>query len=422
MRTLRMTMTQPQAEFFQLTEKYPLFCGGFGVGKTETLLNCALRDALESPKALIAMYEPTYDLVSMILAPRMEEKLTDLGLKYRYNKQKNIIRPLGGFCGSFVMRTLDNPARIIGYESYRAHVDEIDTLKPKHALEAWRKIIARNRQRPKGVESPFNRVSAYSTPEGFRFAYDTWVKNVKPGYRMIQAPTRSNPFLPADYIDSLRESYPPQLIAAYLEGQFVNLTSGSVYPEFSRTLNHLPAVALKDEPVHIGMDFNVNKMAAVVFVIRDDLPVAVSELVNVRDTPKMAELIKSRFKDAGHPVTIYPDASGQNTSSKGASVSDLSILRDAGFKVQAPSTNPRVKDRVNAVNALILNDKGIRRLKVNVNACPTYVEGLEQQCYDDHGEPDKSTGHDHTNDASGYFCNFKWPVKRIRTTVTELRF
>lgn len=421
MRTLRMTMTEPQARFFQLPDKYPLFCGGFGTGKTETLINCALRDALEAPSALIALYEPTYDLVRLILAPRMEQKLSDLGIRYRYNKQENMIRAVGGFCGSFVLRTLDNPARIIGYESYRAHVDEIDTLKPAHAVDAWRKIIARNRQRPRGVENPFNRVSAYSTPEGFRFAYDTWVKNKKPGYEIIQAPTSSNPFLPPDYIDSLRASYPPQLIKAYLEGLFVNLTSGSVYPEFDRKLNHAPAVLAKDEPVHIGMDFNVNKMAAVVFVIREDLPIAVSELVQVRDTPQMASLIKDRFKDAGHAVTVYPDASGQNTSSKGASVSDLTILRDAGFSVKAPSTNPRVKDRVNAVNALLLNDKTVRRLKINVDACPTFVEGLEQQCYDDHGEPDKTSGHDHTNDAAGYFCNFKWPVKRIRTSVTELR-
>jgi hypothetical protein len=44
--------------------------------------------------------------------------------------------------------------------------------------------------------------------------------------------------LPDDYIPSLRASYPPQLIEAYIRGQFVNLTSGSVYPNFDRKLNH----------------------------------------------------------------------------------------------------------------------------------------------------------------------------------------
>lgn len=415
MRELHLTMTEPQARFFQLTDKHPLFCGGYGTGKTETLLNCALRDALEAPGGLIALYEPTYDLIQMIMAPRLEQKLADLGIDYVYNKTRNTIRVKGGRCADFVMRTLDNPARIIGYESYRAHVDEIDTLRPEHALDAWRKIIARNRQIPKGVRHPFNRVSAYTTPEGFRFAYDTWVRKKQPGYEMVQASTYSNPFLPADYIDGLRASYPPQLIKAYIDGQFVNLTSGSVYPDFDRKLNHDSAVLEAGEPLHIGMDFNVNKMAAIGFVVRNEQPFAVTELTKVRDTPTMAQMLKERFKDTGHTITVYPDASGQNTSSKGASVSDLSILHSAGFTIRAPSQNPRVKDRVNSVNALILNDKGARRLRVNVDACPAFSESLEQQPYDDNGEPDKSTGHDHTNDAAGYFLHQRWPVIRSVT-------
>ncbi|WP_435607707.1 terminase large subunit domain-containing protein [Pseudomonas knackmussii] len=410
MREIRMTMTEPQAQFFQLPDKYPAFVGGFGTGKTEALAMCATRDALESSNALIALYEPTYDLIRLILAPRMEEKLTDLGIRYRYNKTENIIYTANGGCGDFVLRTLDNPARIVGYQSYRAHVDEIDTLKKDHARTAWQKIIARNRQMPKGLESPFNRVSVYTTPEGFNFVYETWGKSPKPGYRMVQAPTRTNPFLPADYIDSLRASYPPQLIEAYLEGRFVNLNSGCVYPEFSRTLNHAPTVAAPGEPVHIGMDFNVNKMAAIVFVVRDDAPHAVGELVKVRDTPEMARLIRERYLLKGHSVTVYPDASGQNTSSKSASQSDLTILQQAGFQVLAKSTNPPVKDRINSVNALILNDRGERRLKVNTDLCPTFTESLEQQAYDDNGEPDKSTDHDHPNDGGGYFMVWRWPV------------
>ena len=420
MRTVRMTMTEPQAEFFQLDAKYPALVGGFGTGKTETLANCALRDALEAPTGLIGLYEPTYDLVRLILAPRMEEKLTDFGVRYRYNKQENIIYCSSGGCADFVLRTLDNPARIVGYETYRAHVDEIDTLKEDHARLAWQKVIARNRQRPKGVTAPYNRVSVYTTPEGFRFVYKTWAKEPKPGYVMVQAPTRTNPFLPPDYIDSLRASYPPQLIDAYLEGKFVNLASGNVYPNFDRRLNHTDDVMGEGEPLHVGMDFNVLKMAAVIFVVRNGEPRAVGELTGVRDTPEMSRMLKERFKDKGHTVTVYPDASGQNTSSKSASESDLSILKSNGFLINVNSTNPAVKDRLNAVNALILNDKGERRLKVNTHLCPVFTEALEQQPYDKNGEPDKTTGHDHVNDAGGYPLVKMWPIVKRQTRVTPL--
>jgi hypothetical protein len=419
-RSIKMTMTEPQARFFQLTAKYPGFIGGFGVGKTETLANCALRDAMLAPNGLIGLYEPTYDLVRLILAPRMEEKLSEYGIRYKYNKQENIIYASSGGCADFILRTLDNPARIVGYETYRAHVDEIDTLKEDHAELAWQKIIARNRQRPVGVQDSLNRVSVYTTPEGFRFVYRRWARDPAPGYEMVQAATRSNPFLPDDYVDTLRASYPPQLIEAYLEGRFVNLTSGAVYPEFSRVLNHAAVTPEQGEPLHAGADFNVLKMSSVIFVVRNDKPIAVAEITGARDTPALAQVLDERFRQKGHHVTIYPDASGQNTSSKNASESDLSILKQKGFTLRVDSTNPAVKDRVNAVNALILNDKGERRLMVNTLACPVFTESLEQQAYDKNGVPDKSSGHDHTNDAGGYFMVKTWPIVKRATSVRPL--
>lgn len=411
MATLKLKMTEPQARFFQLEDKYPAFVGGFGTGKTETMANCAIRDALGSSSSLVAMYEPTYDLVRLILAPRMQEKLTDLGIRYKYNKQENIIYTSNGQCGDFILRTLDNPARIVGYEAYRSHIDELDTLKEDHAAEAWRKIIGRNRQKPKGIEKPFNRVSVYTTPEGFRFVYRTWKKAPKRGYAMIQASTLSNPFLPDDYVDGLRESYPSQLIEAYINGEFVNLTSGAVYPEFSRTLNHTSEIILPNEALHIGMDFNRLQMSATISVIRNNLPLTLDELTGIRDTPAMASVIVDKYKKIGHPVTIYPDASGQNASSKNASESDFSILRQAGLTIRVDSTNPAIMDRVNSVNAMILNAEGVRRWLLNTDRCPSLTESLEQQVYDKNGMPDKTSGLDHCVDAQGYFLMQRYPIQ-----------
>lgn len=411
MTILKLRMTAPQAEFFQMNAKYAAFVGGFGTGKTETMTNCALRDALDSAAALVALYEPTYDLVRLILAPRMQEKLSDSGIRYKYNKQENIIYTSNGQCGDFIFRSLDNPARIVGYEAYRSHIDELDTLKEEHAAQAWRNIIARNRQHPAGLQKSFNRVSVYTTPEGFRFVYRTWKKNPKRGYEMIQASTLSNPFLPDDYVAGLRESYPGPLIDAYINGEFVNLTSGAVYPDFSRTLNHTDAIVLPGEAVHIGLDFNRLQMSATVNVIRDGLPLTLDELSGVRDTPAMAALIVDRYKKKGHAVTVYPDASGQNASSKNASESDFSILRQAGLSLRVDGTNPAVMDRVHAVNAMILNAEGKRRWLVNTDRCPSLTESLEQQVYDKNGAPDKAGGLDHSVDAQGYFMMQKYPVK-----------
>jgi hypothetical protein len=96
-------------------------------------------------------------------------------------------------------------------------------------------------------------------------------------------------------------------------------------------------------------------------------------------------------------------------------------LRQAGFTVVVDNTNPAVRDRVNAVNALILNDAGERRWKVNTDACPVLTEAFEQQAYDKNGEPDKKTGHDHPPDAVGYFLVKRWPITKRIATVTPLR-
>lgn len=370
------------------------------------MCKAAFIDAAHSADALIGLYAPTYDLVRLITAPRICAILSDQGVPHKWNKQENIVYTNYPRFGDFILRTMDNPERIVGYETYRAHVDELDTLKPEMAQRVWNQVIARNRQKPKGVSDVFNRVSAYTTPEGFRFVYDRWVRNAAEGYEIIQAPTYSNPFLPEDYVDSLRLSYPAELIEAYIEGRFVNLTSGVVYSAYDRAAQRSEEAISGNEPLHIGQDFNVNNMASVVCVQREGVWHAVDELKGLQDTPHLIDTLRNRYQ--GHAVYIYPDASGDSRKTVNASVSDLELLRQAGFKVRAPKANPRVKDRILSVNGALSNGK----LRINDTKCPTLAEALEQQAYDKNGEPDKSTGHDHPNDALGYFANWTMPVRK----------
>lgn len=408
---IKLTATKPQAEFLALDCKFPAFIAGFGTGKSEVMCNSALLDSLEGGAAsLIAMYEPTYDLVRLILAPRMEEKLQEWGVRYKYNKSENIIYTSNGQMGDFVLRTLDNPSRIVGYESFRAKIDEIDTLKHEHAREAWTKIIARNRQVPDTyrptTNKPVNTVSIFSTPEGFRFVHDMWVVNRKAGYEMIQASTLSNPFLPDDYVDSLRASYPEQLIDAYIDGQFVNLTSGTVYHAYGRNRCRSTETIRDKEPLFIGQDFNVGKMASTIYVQRPNGWHAVAELCDLFDTPDVIRVIKERWQDNGHRIIVYPDASGKNRKSSNASTSDIAMMQQAGFDVRVNSRNPAVKDRVLSMNKALECGK----VWINDAACPNTARGLEQQAYDKNGEPDKTTGVDHQNDATTYPIVYEMPI------------
>lgn len=435
-----LTLTPPQWDFLQLECKHPAFVAGFGTGKSQTLAVSAVIDACEGgADSLVAVLEPTFDLCRVIAVPRVQMILTDLGIRSKYNKSENVIYTSHGGVGDFIFRSMDNPTRLVGWESYASHLDELDTLKKENAKAVWLAMIGRTRQTVKEVSQmdwlpqhrPENRVSAYCTPEGFNFMYGRWAKDTdrakQAGYGMIQAASMSNPFLPRGYLDSLRASYDPQRFKAYAEGRFVNLNGGSIYHKYDRKLNGCDTKIIPGEPLTIGQDFNVGKMASVIYVDRigpDGLEElhAVAEIKDGVDTPDTIAKIQERF--AGHEIDMYPDASGRNTSSKNAAVSDVGLLEDAGFTVHTHASNPRVRDRIISVNTFICDANGRRRLKVNEKACPTFADCLEQQIYAKNGEPDKEGGKDHMNDAGGYPVVYRFPITRdkMETTNFDIKF
>jgi hypothetical protein len=412
---IRIPLTDPQYEFVTCADQFPALVAGFGSGKTHAGIARMLAKKLSYPKQDVAYYLPTYDLVRRIAFPRFSEQLEEMRLRFKTNKQDAVIEIENA--GTVIFRTLDTPERIIGYEVADSLADELDTLPEDKARDAWNKIISRNRQ--KKPDGSLNTVGVATTPEGFRFVYDRWQRNPVAGYRIIKASTLSNERnLPAGYIDSLRATYPSQLLAAYLDGEFVNLVAGSVYPEFDRATNASTETIRPGEALHIGMDFNVGKMSAVVHVLRGDDPHAVMEHTDLLDTPAMAALLQREYP--AHAIYVYPDASGASRKSNNASESDLAILRKAGFTVRVNPSNPRVKDRVLAVNKMV-HSEGARRYRVHPQHCPALVESLEKQAYDKHGEPDKAGGLDHVIDAAGYFIAYRYPIKHRIATATPLR-
>jgi hypothetical protein len=403
---VNIALTQPQEDFVFSEAQFPAFVGGFGAGKSDALITRLLLKKLQTPQYNVGYFAPTYDLISLIAWPKFEERLDQMGMGYKLNKSGKELKI--GIGGSVIFRTLDNPDRIVGFEVSHGGIDEFDTIEEKKAANAWRKCLARCRRKlPNGEK---NTLAIATTPEGFRFVYQTWGKEDKAEYKLYRAPTSSNPFLPDGYVEQLRGIYPANLLDAYLEGLFVNLTSGAVYPDFDRKLNHTDAEIMASEPLHVGVDFNVFNCTAIICVDRMDHPMVLDELTGMRDTPALARALIERYP--GRHITCYPDASGQAHKSVDATLSDLEILRNHGLTVKVNSSNPAIKDRVNAVNAQVLAGNGFRGLLVNTRLCPIMTECLEQQVYDKNGLPDKTSGKDHANDAIGYYITHSWPIAK----------
>ena len=403
------TPTVPQFDYITTTVKYPALVAGFGAGKTDAAVNRSIIGKIQNPKTDRGFYAPTYDLIRMIAFPRFEQALEQLGIGYRLYKSPLNYLEIAGY-GRIYFRSMDAPHRIIGYEHADADVDELDTMKAEDAAYAWRQIVARNRQNKEGGAQ--NTIGVTTTPEGFKFVYNTWVKDPKAGYEIIQASTMSNPHLPEDYVQSLRDIYPANLLAAYLEGKFVNLHSGTVFNNYDRIACRSSMTADDSTLVRIGMDFNVTNMSAVAYIVHGDEWHAVNEFKGIYDTPAMIRAIHEKYPN--HVVRIYPDASGRSRKTVDASISDISLLESAGFAVYANKANPFVKDRILAANTAF--DKG--RLFVNDTLCPEYARCLEQLAYDDNGTPDKKSNLDHLPDAGTYPIAFEIPVVK---PVADLR-
>ena len=415
-----MQLSNPQDIFLnKLPTKYRAYVGGFGSGKT--FIGCI--DLLvffgRHPGTRQGYFGISFPSIRDIFYPTFEEAAHMMGFTVvirEANKEVHIYRN-GFYYGTVICRSMDNPSSIVGFKISRALVDEIDVLPKEKANNAWNKIAARMRLKINGV---VNSIGVTTTPEGFLWVYDKFKRSPTESYSMVQASTYENEvYLPDDYISSLKETYPSTLIDAYLNGEFVNLTSGTVYHQFDRHDNNSTETMDTTENLFIGMDFNVGKMSGVVHVKRGDCAHAVDEIMGAYDTPEMIRLISDRYwkYENGRyiktrTIYVYPDASGASRKTVNASETDIQLLQEAGFYVIVNSKNPAVKDRINAVNAMFKNAKGERKYFINSVKCPSTVEAFEQQIYNKHGEPDKTSDTDHPIDAAGYFIVHDYTIVR----------
>ena len=108
---------------------------------------------------------------------------------------------------------MDKPESIIGYEVGYSLVDETDILPQTKMRDVFAMITGRNRSvLPNG---DMNCTDVVGTPEGFKWAYQFFVREKSPDRRIIRAKTQDNPFLPPDYLSTLQGIYTPQQLEAY---------------------------------------------------------------------------------------------------------------------------------------------------------------------------------------------------------------
>jgi hypothetical protein len=160
------------------------------------------------------------------------------------------------------------------------------------------------------------------------------------------------------------------------------------------------------------LDFNIGSCAVVVCGILGDA-VNVVDIAHPYDTDA---IVSHLMKYKGKQLILYPDASGGNRTAN-APQSSIDILRQAGHRIEAPSVNGPVRDRINAVNRLLAQD----RILIS-DKCEKLRLALQTQAYDKKGNPEKADNHmggsfDDWNDALGYFIVRRFPIRKPVTRV-----
>ena len=296
---------------------------GYGAGKTRALAAKTLHLAAANQGFIGCVMEPTGPLIRDIWQTDFEQFLEHYEIPYTFRASPlpEYILHLPGGDTKILCRSFENWSRIIGLNLSFVLADEIDTVNPSVCSRAFPKILGRLRS------GNVRQFAAASTPEGFRWMWNTFGSNEaqkKTDRKLIKMRTYDNPHLPQDFITRLEENYEKGLLQAYLNGEFCNITTGQVYDRFNRTVHVTDTLPdISNEPLRIGLDFNIGNMNAVIGIAIGDKLLVVDEIKESHDTDSIAQEIKRRYPE--QKIYVYPDASGGNRSTN-ASKTDIQIL------------------------------------------------------------------------------------------------
>jgi hypothetical protein len=385
-------------------------------GKTHSLVIKQLLLCFRSQGFTHLFLEPTIPLIDDVALPKWNELLERYGVPYTFRVSPRPVYKLllpGGET-PVLLRSMENFERLIGVNAASIASDETDTTRQELAEKAMIKLQGRVRV------GNCPQIVAGSTPEGYGWMYTFFEEQKADNKKLYRGRSEDNPYLDPGFVEDLKTKYHPQLIKAYLNGEFVNLESATVFYEFNRD-RHTTGVFLPErgERIVFGADFNVGQCHAVYGVVRpgqkgQQLHCFAESKVN--DTfGLVAHLQKTYpFHLAKGLITCYPDASGSHDSTS-STQSDHEILRSAGVQVVAERRNPPVAETL--AHANVHMHRGL--VLLNPTNCHNTISSAERWSYDSKTlKPSKggATDYSHAGDALRYLIWQVFPRAGARTS------
>jgi hypothetical protein len=418
----RKSFLPKQLPFFECKAKIHAYVGGYGAGKTHVFLRkclwCLIELKNRKGRSNGRVIYPTFDLAEELFVGPFSDLLDTAGIHYTYNISKHLFKTSIGDVRIFQLQT---PKRIVGSELTWAGFDEFDVESWKNCHTAFMKTIGRMR----GCDNW--QMFFVSTPEGTHYLHKVFVDDNKNKDRVLfKARTQDNPHNPEGYVEDLERNYDERMILAYRDGEFVNLTQGTVYHAFGK--HNIKPVTLDTRlPLVVMCDFNrgAKPMCWNVGQVQGDtLLIKYAFHKNYTDTYQMCEyleselyrLLKIKDDDRLPALNWYGDYSG-NKETSNSQKTDWEIIENhfANKSVRnATYTRPTssVRDGVNAVNSMLKNARGESRLFVDPEA-EHLIRDYELTVWDGSGmrEDQSNDERSHAVSAVRYFVDYEFPMR-----------
>jgi hypothetical protein len=420
-----------QAEFVLDVQTPTLgLAAGMGFGKTyaaavkAVLLSSLNPGTFHRPQRGMVS-EPTAGMIEDILMPEFEALLAEWAIPHVFRrtlKGWNIVFPRWNHV--VLLRSADKPNGMKGPTLAWYIMDEAGQCKQK----SW----AAGASRVRDAQARVRQRCAIGTPEGLNWFYERFGTGRFAQTRLLVGSTRENiQNLGGEYWEELKHSYDPTTFLSYGYGRFVTLTEGSVFGDLFRRETHVVkgAKPIPGRPLEWGMDFNVTPMCACAWQVQAGVEVCVAELTKDNThTEEFAEEMQARWPLSVYPdQVIYCDPSGKSRHTSSAGRTDISILRNMGYRVEWRHVRNE-RDPINEFRRLLKATDGRIRAKVS-DECVKVITALEMWAYRPNSSETKEREYadsrefkhvPHMADACKYFAHTKHPIFRPTIKSREL--
>lgn len=376
---------------------------GYGGGKTYAgcmeLLECSGIN-----KGVPNIYiEPTYQMIKDILEPELISILDENSIPYVHNKSEhNFSLPL--WDGHIWLRSGDKPEKLKGINAGIIGIDE-----PFIQDESIFKIALSRARHP---DAKIKGIFLTGTPEQLNWGYELLVNEIKENTKMYKGTTADNvQYLGSDYIEQLRTHYSEKEVLAYIQGEFVNLTTGTAYYAFSDENIIEKFDYMGYRPLEISCDFNIDLMCWNISqeLNGKDFTFDFIELEGQANTDLMCKMIKNKYPDHRGGFVFYGDISGGKRD-PASSISSWGIIQQnfPDAKIFYQNIN-NIKDRIESTNAMIRNSKGEIKYYVTKN-CKRLIKDFRQVTWELLTNKNKAGDLTHTSDGISYQEFWKHPM------------